>query len=83
MAENDDGRFDLVYATAVTRRRVLALLPKLIKGTHINAAEVHCREIIDFELVADAPVPSHLDGETQPLQTDFRISLLKSALRVL
>jgi len=83
MAENDDGRFDLVYATAVTRRRVLALLPKLIRGTHINAAEVHCREVLDFELVADAPVPSHLDGETQPLQTEFRISMLKSALRVL
>jgi len=34
-------------------------------------------------LIADAPVPSHIDGETQPLQTDFEIEILDQALSLL
>ena len=83
MAENDDGKLDLVFAAPVTRRRVLALLPKLIKGTHIDEPEIRCAPIETFELDADAPVPSHLDGEAQPLQTRFRINILKDALQVI
>lgn len=82
MATNDDGHLDLVYAEPVTRRRVLSLLPKLIKGTHIEEADIHWAEVEVFELIADAPVPSHLDGEAQALQTEFRVRILRDALRV-
>ena len=82
-AVNDDGRFDLVFAGPVTRRRVLALLPKLIKGTHIGQPDIRHVEVSAFELIADAPVPSHLDGEAQALQTDFRIEVLPGALEVM
>ena len=83
MADIDDGQFDLVIAEPVSRRRVLALLPKLIKGTHTSEPDIQCHAVKEFELIADAPVPSHLDGEAQPLQTEFRISLLKDALRII
>ena len=79
-AQNDDGVFDLVYAEPVTRMRVLSLLPKLIRGTHIDEAGIVSHKIESFELVANEPVPSHLDGEVQPLQTEFRIRILKGAL---
>ena len=82
-AQNDDGVFDLVYAEPVTRARVLALLPKLMRGTHVDAAEIHCTRISNFQLTADSPVPSHLDGEVQPLQTEFRIDILPGALRLI
>jgi len=82
MATNDDGQLDLVYAEPVSRRRVLALLPKLIKGTHIDEPDIHCATVDSFELIADAPVPCHLDGEAQPMQTEFRVQLLKDALLV-
>lgn len=82
-AENDDGVFDLVFAEPVTRRRVMALLPKLIKGTHISEPDIRCHRVKSFDLIATAPVPSHLDGEAQPMQTEFRISLLPDALRIL
>ena len=82
-AENDDGHFDLVIAEPVSRRRVLALLPKLIKGTHTSEPDIQCHAVETFELIADAPVPSHLDGEAQPMQTEFRISILKDALSIL
>jgi diacylglycerol kinase (ATP) len=83
MADNGDGVLDLVFAKPVSRTRVLALLPKLIRGTHINEAEINCATITDFELFADEPVPSHVDGETQPLQTEFRLSILPDALGIL
>jgi len=83
MAANDDGHLDLIVAAPVSRSRVLALLPKLIRGTHTEEADINCERITEFELHADAPVPSHIDGETQPLQTDFRIQILPDALAIL
>ena len=81
-ARNDDGRFDLVFAEPVSRLRVLALLPKLIRGTHLAAAEIHAAPLRRFTLRADAPVPSHLDGEVQPMQSAFDIELVEGAVTV-
>jgi diacylglycerol kinase family enzyme len=83
MAKIDDHKLDLVMAAPVTRLRVLSLLPKLIKGTHIDEPEIRCESIESFELTADAPVPSHLDGESQPLQTRFQIEILKDACSII
>lgn len=83
MASINDGQLDLVVADPVTRRRILALLPKLIRGTHIDAPEILTQRIRQFRLIADAPVPCHIDGETQPLQTDFEINILDQALSLL
>jgi diacylglycerol kinase (ATP) len=83
MASNDDGKFDLVYAKPVSRRRAVVLLPKLIRGSHVGERDIVCERIESFELVADAPVPSHLDGEVQPMQTDFRVAMLKNALSII
>lgn len=83
MAQIDDGRLDLIIAEPVSRRRILALLPKLLKGKHIGAPDISDHRIQYFKLVADGPVPSHLDGETQPLQTEFEIEILPRALSLL
>jgi diacylglycerol kinase (ATP) len=82
MARIDDGSLDLVFIPPVSSGRILALLPKLIKGTHIDAAEVSCSSIETFELESEAPIPSHLDGEVQPLQTTFNVRILKGALHL-
>jgi len=83
MAAIDDGKLDLIVAEPVSRRRVLALLPKLMKGTHIAEAEISAHRIRQFSLIADAPVPSHLDGETQPMQTSFEVEILPQAMSLL
>ena len=83
MARNDDGHLDLVFAMPVSRWRVLTLLPKLIRGTHVEANEIVCKRVTSFELIADAPLPSHLDGEVQPLQSEFRIDILAGSLHIL
>lgn len=79
----DDGLFDLVYADPISRGRVLTLLPKVIRGSHTGETEIHTARIRELELHADEPLPCHLDGEAQPLQTEFSIRLLESALGIL
>ena len=83
MAANDDGQLELLIAAPVTRRRVLRLLPKLMAGTHMNETEILHRAVDTLTIDAAAPVASHLDGEMQPLQDRFEISLLRDALRLL
>lgn len=83
MARIHDGFLDLVFAKPVSRGRILALLPRLIKGTHIGMPDIGNDQIRKFELIADAPVPCHVDGEAQPLQTEFRIEILDQALSLL
>jgi diacylglycerol kinase (ATP) len=83
MARIDDGALDLVFVAPVSTARIFSLLPKLVKGTHLDAREVSCCRVDSFELISEAPVPSHLDGEVQPLQSTFRIEILKGALRLI
>lgn len=83
MAKNDDGFLDLIFVQPVGRLRIFALLPKLIKGTHISAPEVTCAKANAISLVAEEPIPSHLDGEVQPLQTEFQIEILERSLAIL
>lgn len=81
-ANPGDGMLDLVIAAPVSRRRILALLPSLVRGRHLAAPEVHRRTIRRLSIETSEPVASHLDGEVQPLQTEFDIEVLPSALRL-
>jgi diacylglycerol kinase (ATP) len=83
MAKNDDGFLDLVFVKPVGRLRVFALLPRLMNGSHINAPEVICARVNSLNLIAQEPVPSHLDGEIQALQTEFQIEIMKRSLAIL
>ena len=83
MAKNDDGELDLICAAPVSRLRILALLPALMQGSHIQQPEISHSLIQHCDILARSPVPSHLDGEVQPLQTRFHIEVLQSALQLL
>ena len=83
MAKNDDGRLELVIAAPVTRRRILQLLPKLVRGRHLDEPEIAHVSVQRLTVSASEPVPSHLDGEVQPMQSEFEIEILPAALRLL
>jgi YegS/Rv2252/BmrU family lipid kinase len=82
-AKNDDGYLDLIFVKPVSRLRIFALLPRLLHGTHETAPEVTCARITSIGLTAEAPLPSHLDGENQPPGTKFDIEILPRALAIL
>jgi YegS/Rv2252/BmrU family lipid kinase len=83
MAKNDDGRFELMIADPVSRRRILSLLPKLMSGEHMDEPEIQHRSLTKLSIVSSEPLPSHLDGEVQPLQQRFEFDVLPGALRLL
>ena len=83
MARNDDGQLELLLAGPVSRLRMLALLPKLIRGAHLPEPEIVHASVQRLVVHSSEPVPSHLDGEVQPLASSFDVALLPSALRLL
>jgi len=83
MASNADHIFDLLIAKPVTRRRILALLPKLMGGDHLQEKDIVHQPVTRLTIEADSALPSHLDGEVQPLQTTFKIAVLPGALSLL
>ncbi len=82
-ADNTDNILQLLIAKPVTRRRILTLLPKLMSGEHLHEAEIVHRPVTRLTIQAEYPIASQLDGEVQPLQTDFELSVLPGALDLL
>lgn len=83
MASNSDKVLELLIAKPVTRRRILTLLPKLMNGKHIDEPEILHRSVTKVKIRSESPLPSHLDGEVQPLQAAFDIEVLPGALDLL
>ena len=83
MARNDDGQLNLIALEPVSRLRVLGLLPKLLRGRHMAAPEVHHAVTRRVTIEASRPLPSHLDGEVQPLATRFEIDIVPAALELI
>lgn len=83
MANNDDGQLELLVVDPVSRRRIVALLPKLMSGEHVHEADIHHQQVSTLSVLSSEPIPSHLDGEVQPLQERFEFSILPGALRLL
>jgi len=82
-ADTGDGLLDLLIAAPVTRRRIVSLVPKLMRGRHLDAPEVTHTRIRRVTIEADAPLESHLDGEVQPAGARFDVEVLPGALRLL
>ena len=83
MADNSDGKLELLMADPVSRLRTLALLPKIIAGKHLPEKEVSHVAVTRVTIESAGPVPSHLDGEIGPPVTRFEIELLPAALDLL
>lgn len=83
MADNADGKLELLIADPVSRLRILSLLPALVRGRHLGKPEIRHASVRAVQIRAAATLPSQLDGEVQPLQKDFAIDVLPAALQLL
>ena len=82
-ASISDGQLNVVIAAAVTRLRVVRLLPALMKGTHLGAAELTHVTGERIVVTCEQPIVAHLDGELQAPATTFDIRLRQAALTLL
>ncbi|MBL8093470.1 MAG: diacylglycerol kinase family lipid kinase [Anaerolineales bacterium] len=85
-ARVDDGLFDFVYVTQVSRPRMLQLMTKFMNGTHVREPDVHLAQTTKLHLESARAVPIHLDGELfAPYEANVHVvevEMLAGALRV-
>jgi YegS/Rv2252/BmrU family lipid kinase len=81
-AELDDGLLDVVTVADVPKRRFLAQLPKVFKGTHVHNPEVEVARAAELRLAADRPFTVYADGD--PIgELPVTIRALPHAVRVI
>lgn len=83
MARNDDGTLELLIVDPVSRLRITSLLPKLMQGKHMAEPELRHATVRRVSIHCDEELPSHLDGEIQPLAKRFDFDVLPYALHLL
>lgn len=79
--DQSDGRLHIVYADAVTRARLLTIIPALYGGTVLERKEAHHRVCTVFELRAQQDMMVEMDGEFGGYPP-ARYTVLHKALRV-
>ncbi len=62
-AELDDGLFDFVFAPEVSKVKVMAILGRLLRGTHIHHPQVTFGRTSQLMITSEPGTPIHADGE--------------------
>jgi diacylglycerol kinase (ATP) len=84
VAENNDGKLDLLTIPPLPVYKLLPLLPLFLLGKQSLFPEVSTRNFKTLDLRLDLGLPLHVDGEQMGLNiTELNIELLPSKLRVL
>ncbi len=82
-ARVDDGYLELICARGLSRLRILGLLPKVLRGRHIDSPDVTTLRTRRVVVRSEVPLPVHLDGEVITEEaTLLEIDLLPRALEV-
>jgi len=83
-ASANDGWLDVMIADALGRMAIIGLVPRIMRGTHMNDTRVRMRRAQRVRIESDAPLAVEADGEL-PFAAVRRIevSVLPGVLRVL
>ena len=80
----DDGLFDLCIAAKVNRSKMVAFVPRFMRGTHITDPDITMAQGRQVTVVSESPWAGHVDGEIYGLGARrFEIELLPQRLRVI
>jgi len=66
-ADPADGLLDVCLVAGMGRGRLLRLLPRGMRGNHLDLDGVHYRQVVEVTCHLAAPTAVHLDGEARPL----------------
>jgi YegS/Rv2252/BmrU family lipid kinase len=83
-AEIDDGLLDVMVADGIGRLRILRLIPKITKGTHLNEPILSNHQARRVLINSEKPFVVEADGEIPYSQTrHLEIQILEKKLRVI
>lgn len=81
-ARLDDGLLDVVTVADMSRRRFLAQLPKVFRGTHVKNPELVVARARELRIAADRPFTVYADGD--PIgELPVTVRALPGAVRVI
>ncbi len=81
-ASVDDGLLDFIFGPALSRLRLLQLLPKTLTGVHINEPEIYMYQTTELRIQTQPPTPIQADGEIINTEaTEITYKLIPKALR--
>ena len=81
-AKPDDGYLDYTVVEKVPRRTVVALLPKLFKGTHIEHPKVSTFKTKNLDINTSDSVLLEIDGEDAG-KAPFSFEIIPKALKII
>ena len=83
-ARADDGLLDVLLANVISRGQILRLVPKLIRGRHVDEPVLRMLRARRVVIESDEPLLIEADGELPPLRARrLEIGIVPGALRVL
>ena len=83
-AEIDDGLLDVMVADGIGRVRIMRLIPKITKGTHLNETILKKHQARRIVIDSEKPMVVEADGEIPYPQTrHLEIQILERKLRVI
>jgi len=82
-ALNNDGQLEMIIVDPVSRLRISSLIPKLVRGSHMQEAEITHASVRKLSIETAVTMPSHLDGEVGEPGKRFDIDILPDALELL
>ncbi len=77
-----DGKLDLLVAGEFGRLGTLRMLPRLLKGRHLDHAKIATRRLQTLVVDSDSPLPMAADGEPLAPLCDFEVRVRASAVSV-
>jgi YegS/Rv2252/BmrU family lipid kinase len=79
-SKNDDGIFESVAVTKVSRATMFRLVPEFMKGTHARFKQIRIGSFQRMTITSDRPLYIHADGE---IFTSFGSNLKKATFEIL
>ena len=77
-----DGMLEVIVAGKFNRLETVSLLPKLMKGHHLQHPKVHVFKGKNIKLVWEKPRGGHMEGELFEADSRFDISINPKSLKV-
>ncbi|MDM8529273.1 diacylglycerol kinase family lipid kinase [Anaerolineales bacterium HSG24] len=80
----DDGLLDFVYGAGMSRWRMVTLLPRLLRGSHISHSMVIYRKTKQLKITTSPPTPIQADGEIIDHEaTEISYTIIPKKLQVI
>jgi diacylglycerol kinase (ATP) len=81
-ARTNDGLLNLLLAGQFSRLGALAMLPRLLTGTHLGHSRIRSRAFESLTVISDSDLPLAADGEFLGHARHLRLSVLPGILPV-